>query len=152
MSSSNARPARRVVVDLNLFISGLIARGLPSLLLAKFRQGAFTLIISSQLRTELEDVLSREKFRVRYHLDDEMREAILFLIDTKGIVVNPRGRSPVPVRDPKDEIVVATSISGHADVIVTGDEELLVLNGNPQLGNLHILTARAFLDLLEQDE
>jgi putative PIN family toxin of toxin-antitoxin system len=150
--SSSARPLKRAVIDLNLFISGLIAKGLPNQLISKFRQGAFILIISPQLRSELEEVLSREKFRVRYRVSDEIREDILSLIDTNGIVANPRRRLPVSIRDPKDEIVLATALGGRADVIVTGDDDLLVLNGDPRLGRLQIITVRAFLELLEQAE
>ncbi|SRR6266496_5957610 len=152
MSSSSARPLKRAVVDLNLFISGLISKqGLPNRLVSQFRQGAFALVVTQQMRDELEEVLQREKFTIRYRISQEEREDILYLIDTKGIIANPRRRLPVTIRDPKDEIVLATALGGRADLIVTGDADLLVLNGDPRLGNLQIITVRTFLELIEQD-
>jgi putative PIN family toxin of toxin-antitoxin system len=41
--------------------------------------------------------------------------------------VEPAALSPV-CRDPEDDIVLATAIAGRADAIVTGDDDLLVLD------------------------
>ena len=59
------------------------------------------------------------------------------------------GTLPVQVRDPKDEHVLAAALSGKADYLVTGDEDLLHLDGDPKLGNLQIITAREFVNLLD---
>jgi putative PIN family toxin of toxin-antitoxin system len=147
---SSASEPRRAVVDINLFVSGLISKlGQPNRLVTHFRQDSFTLVISNQLRSELEEVLSREKFVVKYRITAEERAEFLLLIDTKAIFVNPQRRLPVVIRDPKDSIVLATGIGGRADYIVTGDEDLLVLNGNSRIGAISILTVRQFLDILE---
>jgi hypothetical protein len=45
-------------------------------------------------------------------------------------------------RDPNDDHVIATALAVNADVIVTGDKDLLELS---QYQSIRILTARAFL-------
>jgi putative PIN family toxin of toxin-antitoxin system len=142
---------RRIVVDINLFVSGLISPlGQPHQLITHFRQDAFLLLISEQLRAELEEVLRRERLAVRFGLTEEDRNNFLLLVDTKSVRVNPRARLPVSVRDPKDEIVLATALGGRADYLVTGDDDLLVLNGHPRIGTLQIVTVRSFLEQLSE--
>jgi predicted nucleic acid-binding protein len=46
--------------------------------------------------------------------------------------------------------VLACALGANVDYIVTGDEDLLVLDGHPALGSLRIVTPRAFLTILEQ--
>ena len=75
----------RAVVDLNLFVSGLISsRGQPRRLIDHFRQDSFVLVISRQQRDELEEVLQREKFVTRFGLTAAERAAFLLLVDSKA--------------------------------------------------------------------
>jgi predicted nucleic acid-binding protein len=46
-------------------------------------------------------------------------------------------------RDPKDNKYLELAISGHAESLITGDEDLLVLN---PFRNIKIITALEFLD------
>lgn len=52
------------------------------------------------------------------------------------------------VRDPKDVPILAAAIGGGADVLITGDNDLLVLSGDTRLGELRIMTAGQFLQLI----
>lgn len=54
----------------------------------------------------------------------------------------------VEVRDPDDVAILATAIAGHADHLVTGDADLLVLADEPALVPLRIVTIREMLDIL----
>lgn len=146
---SDAEEPRRAVVDLNLFVSGLLSRlGAPHRLVEHLRQDSFVLVISRELRAELEEVLQREKF-VRFGLTAERRSGLLSLIDAKAAYVEPDCTLPRVVRDPKDEIVLATALAGHADFLVTGDADLLVLKDHPLIGLLRILTVREFLAIVD---
>ncbi len=139
----------RAVVDLNLFVSGLISRlGQPFQLVEYLRQDAFLVVISQQLRDELEEVLRREKFVTRFGLTAESRDAFLALLDAKAQAVTPSLVLPVRVRDQNDEIVLATALGGDADYLVTGDEDLLVLRGERSIAPLQIVTVREFLQAL----
>jgi predicted nucleic acid-binding protein len=60
---SDAWRPTSAVVGLNLFVSGLISPlGLPYQIIERFRYGAFTLVISQQIREELDEVHHRDKF------------------------------------------------------------------------------------------
>lgn len=147
MASEQRLP--RVVIDTNLFVSGAISpRGLPNQLLQAWLNGAFTLLISAEQRQEVQEVLARPEIASRYNLSEESRAHLLFLIDTLALQVPLRQRLPVHVRDPKDDHLLAACLGGKADYLVTGDEDLLTLNGHPRLPNLRIMAVRPFLNLL----
>jgi putative PIN family toxin of toxin-antitoxin system len=54
----------------------------------------------------------------------------------------------VKVRDPQDRAILAEAVAGRADVLVTGDRDLLVLAARPPL---RILSPRNFWDLLRSE-
>jgi uncharacterized protein len=59
---------------------------------------------------------------------------------------------PVPLaqpvcRDPDDDAVLATALAGHANVILTGDEDLLV-PGEHQ--GIRILSPRQFVEVMDR--
>jgi predicted nucleic acid-binding protein len=79
---SSARKPLRVVVDTNLFVSGLIVKlGLPYQLLNHWRQGSFTLLISEEQREEIAIVLDRPAIAHQYDITREERAELLWLID-----------------------------------------------------------------------
>ena len=51
-------------------------------------------------------------------------------------------------RDPDDDRLIACAVVGEADVIVSGDDDLLALK---QVGSIPILTAAQFLEMLERE-
>jgi uncharacterized protein len=50
------------------------------------------------------------------------------------------------VRDPDDNRLIEAARTGHADVIITGDQDLLTLG---RVDQIEILTARQFLEALQ---
>ncbi len=54
----------------------------------------------------------------------------------------PLAALPVHCRDPKDDPSLAAALGGNADYIVTGDADLLVLDGHSTLGAPHRHRAR----------
>lgn len=139
----------RVVVDTNQFVSGAIStQGNSFILLEAIRLRRVTLIISQEQRGELADVLSRRRLRERFGVSAEVRGRILTLVDTAGVRVPLALPVPMDVRDPKDVMILASALSGRAHYIVTGDDDLLSLDGAPALGALRIVTVRDFLAIL----
>ena len=138
----------RAVVDTNLVVSGLILNhGYPSQLVEALRQGRFLLVLSDVLLEEYRRVLARQRFAQRYGLtSQEVRDFLALLATAQR--ATPTRRLPVRVRDVKDNPVLATALGGKADYLVTGDEDLLTLDGHPKLPHLRILSVRSFLDLL----
>jgi putative PIN family toxin of toxin-antitoxin system len=142
----------KAVVDTNLFVSAsLLQRGAPHDLLAAWERNEFLLLISSDQRAEVSNTLIRPKF-ARYGVTPAQTRSLLNRIVKQTVIAVPVADLPLPVRDVKDEPILASALGGDADYLVTGDDDLLVLDGDPRLGKLRIVTARAFLDVLRKDE
>ena len=145
---SEGKPPR-VVLDTNIFVSAAITKvGIPHRLLLAWRAGAFTVLLSEAQRREIDEVLHRPAIADKYGLPAEELTDLLFVLDATAFPVVPRRRLPLAVRDPKDEHILAAALGGRADYLVTGDEDLLILDGDPRLGQLRMATPRAFLDVL----
>src|SRR5215212_9333099 len=115
---SETRQRNSAVVDLNLFVSGLISKlGQPQRLLQHLRDDRFVLVFSQDLRSQIGEVTERAKFRSRFGLTPSVRADFLELIDRKAVFVTPTRTLPLAVRDPKDEIVLATALGGSADYL-----------------------------------
>ncbi len=118
-------------------------------LLELWRTDAFQVLTTSSLQDELIKVLPRPKFTSPpYNLTQQAIDAVLEEVATMAIMVQPAVKVPVVVRDVEDERVLAAAIGGQADYLITGDEDLLELAGNPAIHPLQIVTVREFLDNL----
>jgi putative PIN family toxin of toxin-antitoxin system len=136
----------RVVLDTNLFISGLISpTGTPHQLLRLWEEEQITLLTSAELISEVARVLQRPAIRQKYHLDDKRISALVTSLSQATESVTPQTSLPVHSRDPKDDKLLALALGGNADYLITGDNDLLVLDGDPALEHLRIITAALFL-------
>jgi putative PIN family toxin of toxin-antitoxin system len=141
----------RVVIDTNLFVSGLLSKqGQPFFLLEAWHAQRFILLMSDEQRAELEDVLARPRLIRRYNLSPSEADALLALVDHHSRRVALTSAPPLAVRDVKDEMILASAVEGLADYLVTGDDDLLILNKHPKLGRLSIVPVRDFLVILNE--
>lgn len=135
----------RVVIDTNIFISALIRPdGKPGQIIQRWRDGSFTLLYSDTLLQEWLDVLSRPRIQNKYHLTNEDAQTILMFILLRGEAVTP-DRKITACRDPKDNQFLEVAAAGQADVIVSGDKDLLVLN---PFEDIPIVSPHSFLAML----
>jgi uncharacterized protein len=131
---------RRFVLDANILVSALLfAQGKPRQSLKK-AQAIGVVLMSESTFDELERVVSRPKFD-KYVLPSKRVEFLQDLAETvKFIEVTAQ---ILECRDPKDNQYLELAVSGNAECIVTGDDDLLVLN---PFRSIRILTAQTFLD------
>jgi putative PIN family toxin of toxin-antitoxin system len=96
---------------------------------------------------ELQEVLRREKLHKRYQITEADVQSFLDNLVVSADFVSSLSQESLPLhsRDPKDDIFLACALSGGCDYLITGDEDLLILNGKPELGSLKIITASQFL-------
>jgi len=144
----------RALLDANILISYLLNPDRDSAttrVLEAGVSGAFTLLVPEALLEEVcETVRSHEHLSRR--ISSAALEALIALVPQVGEVV-PRITQPLPAvtRDRKDDYLMAYALVGRADCLVTGDADLLVLDGI-DLGSgqapLRILTAAAFWEML----
>ena len=120
----------RLVLDTNTAISGLIWQGVPGQLIDAAVSGRIQLISTVPLLAELEGVLQRRKFREPIQ---RLGVAVGDLFDGYAALVErvePADLGGPISRDPDDDQVLAAAIAGQADLIVSGDDDLLVLGSH----------------------
>ena len=100
------------MIDTNVLISAVLRGGVPERILKAARSGEVSGIVSLHILGELRDVLTRSRFGV----DAEFCEVVAVERATASWSA-----------DPDDDPVVEAALQGRADVVVTGDAHLLVL-------------------------
>ena len=124
-----ARSAVRIVLDTNVAVSALLFGGVPQQLLEHARAGDVTLCTSDLLLDELADVLSRAKFTRRFDRNRPITPAFLLrryrLLSTCFV---PAPIERVVPSDADDDVVIATAVAAGAELIVSGDSDLLEIH------------------------
>jgi putative PIN family toxin of toxin-antitoxin system len=122
-------PARdRVVIDTNAFVSHILRiRSIPSRAVIRAQQVA-DIPISPAIAEELRNVIRRPKFDRYVSAVD--REATLSGLLEAAKIIEP-SISIQACRHPKDDNFLELAVDGHADLILSGDRDLLVLSPFP---------------------
>lgn len=128
----------RVVVDTNVFVSGLFSRASSPALVVE--RTISQLLASTDTLRELIRTLLSPKFE-RY-VSRPRREALLDRLGPHLEIVEIVQRVRA-CRDPKDDSFLELAVNGEANVIVTGDDDLLALH--PFRG-IDILRPTSYLD------
>ena len=121
------KPLMRVVFDTNTVISALLFRGSMAWLVAHWQSNTIIPLASQQTAHEFLRVLAYPKFKLtEQQIHDFAARYLPYVERIEGILDSP---SDVQCRDAKDQIFIMLAIAGKADIVVTGDEDLLVLRG-----------------------
>ena len=113
----------KIVLDTNLWISYQISKRLVKIdLLLEKEEVKF--IFSEELLQEFMEVASRPKFK-KYFSEEDVNE-LLHLFDYYGDLVQVISKVEI-CRDPKDNFLLALSKDSRADLLITGDKDLLEL-------------------------
>ncbi len=130
---------RRFVFDTNVLISAfLFSQSKPRQALDQATVIG-VIVLSSSVLSELEEVLYRPKFD-RYLTKERRQEFLEDLTENAQFIDVTEQINEC--RDPKDNKYLELALSSQAECIVTGDDDLLVLN--PWRG-IEILTVQEFL-------
>jgi len=117
---------QRVVFDTNTVVSALLfANGQLAWLRQHWREGACVPLVSQASTAELTRVLAYPKFRLS---PDDRRELLADYLPNAE-VIEVTEPCPVLCRDANDQPFLDLAQSGAADVLVTGDQDLLSLTG-----------------------
>ena len=118
----------KLVVDTNIWISYLLT-GSFATLVNGWRTERFILLYSEDLLTEIMDVLSRPHLRKRIPVG--VAEALVNSIRHNATAVEVTSVVDA-CRDAKDNYLLSLAMDGHADILVTGDDDLQVLHSFAQ--------------------
>ena len=136
----------RVVFDTNVIVSAaLLAGSVPRKAFDKALDDG-RIVISVPLLLELAEVFGRKKLD-KYVLEEErMRFLVALLKESELVEIT---EAVTDCRDVKDNKFLELAVSGRADCIVSGDNDLLILN--PFRG-VPIVTPREFLSGISQQK
>ncbi|MGO8756489.1 MAG: putative toxin-antitoxin system toxin component, PIN family [Terracidiphilus sp.] len=128
----------RLVLDTNVVVSGLLfPNSVPARALLKAQRG--TVLVSEATQLELIQVMSRNRFD-RY-VERRIRKRLTAQYVAAAVLVDISSAIPA-CRDPRDDKFLEVAVHGRADLIVTGDADLLALH--PFRG-IQILTPADYL-------
>jgi uncharacterized protein len=125
----------RILLDTNVLIAALIARGVCHHLLEHCVRN-HELVTSEFILNEV-----REKLVEKFNYSVQVADEVIGLLRSKDVA--PATVLDAPVRrDPDDDNVLAAALAGDCAAIVTGDNDLLVLK---EFRRIEIITPRIFL-------
>lgn len=118
-------PRLRLVFDTNTVVSAaLFSHSAPRrALTVAWRLG--TILMSQALNDELDSVFSRPRFDRYSNLEVREEFLRLLVLDAEPVEIIQPVRA---CRAPNDDRILELAVNGNADYIVTGDNDLLVMN------------------------
>jgi putative PIN family toxin of toxin-antitoxin system len=114
----------RILCDVNILVraneqsDGPVRRLLLTLL-----ANGHTLLLSGEMLVELARVLRYPRLQMLFGLSEEQIYQYVQFLREVSELVSPDATLPVPIRDPKDIVVLQTAVCGDADVICTLDRD-----------------------------
>jgi uncharacterized protein len=135
---------KRTVLDTNIIVSSALGGALV-LILEKWDEGKFTVIVTSDILSEYFEVINRPKFRLNQETIDKITR---YLYQFSEFVV-PEERIRFVEADPKDDRFLEAAVAGQVDFIVSGDNHLLELK---EFRSIPIISGREFINWLESNE
>lgn len=137
----------RLVLDTNVVAAGLLWEGPPNRLIEQALDGKIELATSPALLVELEGILQRAKFAPRLAKQPLSVAGLVLRYAELARLVHPKPIVPVVLRDPEDDDVLACALEAQANLIVSGDRDLLELR---EYQAIPIVTAAEALTHLPQ--
>ncbi len=127
----------KAVFDTNVLIAAFLTEGVCSKLLVRARKGECDLILSHDIIREFEKVLDK-KFGLSQQEIYDVRAVLSEA--TKEIIRKVNPIDPV-CRDKDDNKILACALAADADLLVTGDDDLLVMK---KYGRTRIISPKEF--------
>jgi len=113
----------KIFVDTNVLVSAYTARGISSDLVR------FILAEHELLTGEVNLVELRRALREHFRASVQQVTAVGAELRAETVVPKPAAPSSLPIRHPDDRWVLASAVAGEAQLLVTGDRDLLAVAG-----------------------
>lgn len=130
----------RVFLDTNVLVAAFATRGLCSDVLRTIL-AEHQMVVSDTILEELSRALAG-KLRLPPAV---ARDIVRFVRQHADLAAEGKALPGVDVRDAADAVVLAAALASGADVLITGDRDLLVLEADP---GIPIVTPRGFWEMI----
>ena len=133
---------KRIVVDTNVIVSGLLGKGAPGKIVEAWLFGFIFPVVSRELKTEVNDVLQRAHIKRRLGVTGAKNiRATVGTLFNKALTVLPKSIEETVFSDEDDHFLYELAITAGAAIIVTGDQALLRIG---HIKGIEILSPRQF--------
>jgi putative PIN family toxin of toxin-antitoxin system len=129
----------KVVMDTNVFVSGVFFSGPPYQILKAWQSGEFELVVSQEILDEyrrVAEILAEERPKI------DLNPILTFVIEHAKVYQPVELKEPV-CEDPDDDKFFACALASGSKVIVSGDKHLLKVSG---YHDVEVLKPREFVD------
>jgi uncharacterized protein len=129
----------KVVMDTNVFVSGVFFSGPPYQILKAWQLGEFELIVSREILDEygrVGEILEEE------HPGVDLKPILNFVLERAKVYKSAVLKEPI-CEDPDDDKFIACAVASGSKVIISGDKHLLKISGYQ---GIQVLKPRAFVD------
>ena len=129
----------KVVMETNVFVSGVFFSGPPYKILQAWQSGEFELVVSSEILDEYRrvgEILAEE------HPSIDLSPILNFIIEHARVYKSVKLKEPV-CEDPDDDKFIACALSSGSRIIISGDKHLLKVS---RYQGIEILKPRDFVD------
>ena len=133
----------RVFLDTNVLASAAATRGLCADVLREVF-ASHDLFVSEQVLNELKRVL-----KFKFGLAQDLIDDFLWLLHQDTVLAQPAALPRVKLQDKDDLTILGAAIAAGAEVLITGDRELLDLG---HIEDLDILSPRQFWEKLKAQQ
>ena len=129
----------KVVLDTNVFISGIFFSGSPAQILKAWKEQKIQIVLSKEILDEYQRVAGELSAK----FPSVNIEPIIELLTIYGEVVETAGISVTVCEDPDDNMFLECAIASNSKIIVSGDNHLLKISGYQ---GIDVLKPREFID------
>jgi len=129
----------RVILDTNIFISGIFFSGPPARILEAWRDGKIQIVVSEAILEEYRTV----GMRLAANFKGMDIDPFLRLVSLTGRLYRAPAMPSQVCDDPDDDKFIACALASGSKLIVTGDKSLLKVSS---YRGIKILNAREFID------
>jgi putative PIN family toxin of toxin-antitoxin system len=127
----------KIVFDTNVILSALLTQGLSSRVL-DICIDYHEIVISPFILNEVS-----KKLKIKFKLSTLELDRVTKFIQSEFQIIQPSGQKPVISRDEDDNNILQIADYIKADLIITGDNDLLILE---KYSGINIITPRKFME------
>jgi len=135
----------RILLDTNVYISAILFKGKPRQILQELVDERVTAFTSNEILKELEDTLSKPKFKLT---NDFVQIVLSEIRDITKLISTSPLKNYLDLRDRNDYHILEAAFSAKIDYLITGDKDLLSLK---KISEFKIVSPEEFLRIKEEE-